>query len=335
MLLVKRMLSKFYKNINATFVIHSEFETIVGNDVVSAKGISGRGVLARLRESISYNGIYYALRSIAIILKEKFLSKLEKILMNYLFYMSGDAFHTKKSIEYRCDRRFKHIVYGRHAKEYANKFIDINKKYVYFIDLPIFMKSIVGVCDNKFVKFAVFGFGDMDIVHKIGKKIEEISPWNQYEIRNIGSCGVVANYIYCATMCGPHGRFMDRDKMDWCAEDIDMFVISNEMNRYRLSSSGSVLEAISHVKPIIHLDNNCSNYFNKPDLPIGIKCRDIEEMATKMVDIIENYEAYRGKLEEFRNNILVLRDRIRVENQLQDIRAAFTFDDSEEGASHQ
>lgn len=72
-------------------------------------------------------------------------------------------------------------------------------------------------------------------------------------------------------------------------------------------------------------------YFSKEakELPIGMRCETLDEMADKMVEVIENYENYAEDLERFRSNIRVLRQKTGVESQLAAIRDALTFEKKE------
>jgi hypothetical protein len=116
---------------------------------------------------------------------------------------------------------------------------------------------------------------------------------------------------------------LKRDEMEAQAVDIDAFLILYDKTRYRLSCSGSILESISMVKPIVHFDNDCINEFNRAEMPIGIRCYSFDEYVNQLVDIIENYDDYRARLNEFRSNILKQRDKLAIDQSLPQLREAF------------
>jgi hypothetical protein len=126
--------------------------------------------------------------------------------------------------------------------------------------------------------------------------------------------------------CVSPGRQMYRWEMEQYTPDIDIFLSFYEKDRYQLSCSASALEAISYIKPILHLDNDTMNYFNKPEAPIGYLCANLEAFVEKMVDIINNYSAYKSELQTFRNNILKLREENSMERLAPKIKQSFTFE---------
>ncbi len=114
--------------------------------------------------------------------------------------------------------------------------------------------------------------------------------------------------------------------MEKYVQDIDIFLIIYDKSRYRLSCSGSILEALSYTKPILHLSNDSVNYFNRQEAPIGFCCDDLEELANKMVEIIDNYSSYEDELQGFRDNIINLRAELSMEKLAPMIKNSFTFD---------
>jgi hypothetical protein len=76
----------------------------------------------------------------------------------------------------------------------------------------------------------------------------------------------------------------------------------------------------------LHLSNDAVNYFDTRENPVGICCGDLEELADKMADIINNYSSYRGNLRIYRENILALREQISIAKSVPTIKNCFTFD---------
>lgn len=126
-------------------------------------------------------------------------------------------------------------------------------------------------------------------------------------------------------VCPSPGKVLDRSDMEKYAKDIDMFLILYDISRYRLSCSGTILESLSYIKPILHFNNDCINHFNKHENPIGICCNSLDEFVCKMEDIIENYDEYIHKFQTFRKNILELRKECAIENSLTQLKDSFTW----------
>jgi hypothetical protein len=113
--------------------------------------------------------------------------------------------------------------------------------------------------------------------------------------------------------------------MERQAMDIDVFLILYDKSRYRLSCSGSMLESLSMIKPIVHLENDCINQFNTTINPIGICCYSLDEYVGKLVDIIENYDSYQITFANFRKNIMKLRDECGIDKSVPQIRESFNW----------
>src|SRR5690606_8586265 len=119
------------------------------------------------------------------------------------------------------------------------------------------------------------------------------------------------------------GRPLTRQYMEELAEDIDVFLIMYGSNRYRLSCSGAILEALSYRKPIIHLGNECIDFFNQRNCPIGFRCNNINEFVDVMEDLIINYSDRKAVLSDFRDNIDELRGAYSIEASKDKIRESF------------
>lgn len=121
-------------------------------------------------------------------------------------------------------------------------------------------------------------------------------------------------YGFSNMTCPSPGKKLTRQDMEHHAEDVDIFMILYDKSRYRLSCTGSIMESLSYIKPVLHFDNDCINTFNTPELPIGFKCNTLEDFVFKMVDIINNYEAYQKTLNIFEDSIIILREKYDIKN---------------------
>jgi hypothetical protein len=191
--------------------------------------------------------------------------------------------------------------------------------------MPIVFAEPMPPAQNEFVKFAVFGYGDSAMLYKANLLLSQKKITSPYEIRMISMDSRGTEGFPNVHRVSP-GKVMPRSGMEKYARDIDIFLILYDKSRYRLSCSGSILEAISYSKPILHLNNDAVNYFDKQENPIGICCDDLEELADKMCDIINHYPAYSADLITYRENIKHLRDEISIEKLVPAIKSSFTFD---------
>jgi hypothetical protein len=158
------------------------------------------------------------------------------------------------------------------------------------------------------------------IVEKLS--LREIN--NKYEIRIIGMDNSELS-MYKQINCPSPGKRLSREDMEKYAEDIDMFLILYDQSLYRVSCSGSIMESLSYQKPILHFNNDCINYFNNNNSPIGIRVNSIDDFVNTMIFEIENYENFKDKDKIFQKNILTLRDKYKIENSINELYKSFTW----------
>jgi hypothetical protein len=228
----------------------------------------------------------------------------------------------KKMMEWKHSEDFRYIALSPHILRSAIKYIDVKKYNIHTIVLPTNFVKITEAPSNEYVKFATFGYGDSLVLYNIAYALQQKKISRNYEIRIIGMDNRGAEGFVNVT-CQSPGMVLKRDEMEAQAVDIDAFLILYDKTRYRLSCSGSILESISMVKPIVHFDNDCINEFNRAEMPIGIRCYSFDEYVNQLVDIIENYDDYRARLNEFRSNILKQRDKLAIDQSLPQLREAF------------
>jgi len=121
------------------------------------------------------------------------------------------------------------------------------------------------------------------------------------------------------------GKVLTREEMETAAEDVDVFLNLYDDSRHSLGCSLSIFEALSHVKPVLHLSNPGYNYFNKTLKPIGYKVDDIVAFVNKLSEMIEKYQIYRNKFRKIRHNILEYRREYNVCNNLNKLRESINF----------
>jgi hypothetical protein len=190
--------------------------------------------------------------------------------------------------------------------------------------LPTIFAEPFDMPGNSYPKFATFGYGNPAMLQKVLIELGKRKISKPYEIRVIGMDASGTDgfqNVYCPSP----GKRLERREMEKYARDIDIFLILYENDQYRLSCSNSILEALSYMKPVIHLDNDCINTFNLKERPIGICCHSVEELVLTMEDIIDNYQERLQLFNIFRNNILPMRNKVSIENSVQNIYSCFTW----------
>ena len=115
--------------------------------------------------------------------------------------------------------------------------------------------------------------------------------------------------------------------MEELAQDIDAFLILYEPHRYRLSCSGSIVEALSMHKPIFYLENECIRAFDHiPDVPLGISAPNVSQLAEHMSRFIENYPTHQSELLQFREYIEHVRQAVDITHRLEEFSHYLNFD---------
>jgi len=318
-----------YKNIKCTSVLHGSFEQIRFTQYTEipilqpapAKSIN-QNVSQKIR-SVNYMELP---SKILKVLKSRINKWINVFIITKYQLMFLKIFHVPKILMYRHSNHFKYIALSPHILNNARNYLNIEFLNIYAITMPmIFIRQNVNI-HNQYIKFAIFGYGDSYSLSQISGKLSEKKIGNQYEIRIIGMDARGTNdnpNIWCVSP----GRVLNRSEMEKFVDDIDIFLILYKKDRYQLGCSASILEAISYIKPILHFDNDCINYFNKPDSPIGFQCESLEAYVDKMVELINNYPEYLTCLELFRKNIITLRNKVAINNNLDQLRESFSFVD--------
>ncbi len=321
-LLLIKLLKKlnFYSNLKFALVLHGGFEGIANDS-------------SRYKMVLPIN-------SFPVVIKSDLIRKLTKTnfkkLPSLLFrktiekitsvsgYKKIKLLSIKKVIEMWNSDDYHYIALSPHVVSNAARYINTNTLKIYSLILPTNFSAPNENVKNTYVKFATFGFSDSLVLFNVADLLSKRAVTKPYEIRVIGmddrGAAGFSNIISTS-----EGKVLSRERMEFLAKDIDAFLILYDKSRYRLSCSGSILESLSLTKPIIHFDNDCINYFNKEELPIGYCCSGLNEYVDKLVDIIENYDHYHGQFKSFRKNIAKLREDYDVERFLPQLRASFSW----------
>lgn len=312
-----------YKNINCTFVLHGEMEDIAN------KKYKEPYVPIIMGRSVAKNYYYMFLRYIkhpeffGRLLSSIFLFPIKKIYLIYTRFFK-ENFRTKKIMEWKHSKQYHYISLSPHITKNASKFLNVVKLNIYTIVMPIIFAKPIMQSKNKYAKFAVFGYGDSAQMYKMLNLLSKRKIKKKYEIKIISMDGRGTEEFANIKHIGG-GKVLTRKEMEKAAEDVDIFINLYDKDRHKFGCSLSIFEALSYLKPVLHLSNPGYNYFNKRVKPIGYRCQNLKEFVDKMQDIIENYPIYKKRLGYFRKNILILRKRYDIENNLDKLMVSFTF----------
>lgn len=309
-----------YSGLKFNFVLHGNFETIAEDSNTYRMDLP----LSTLPASAKMN-FTKRLRKIGLKnLPEIVFQKVTQIIFDALARGNDGFLSVKNLMTIWHTDDYRYIALSPHAASNAKKYIDTETIKFFSVILPTNFVKAKPFSKNSYVKFATFGFGDSLVMYNVANMLSQRRISRPYEIRIIGmdSRGTESFPNVIPTS---EGRRLERQHMEFLAEDIDAFLILYDKSRYRLTCSGSILESLSLVKPVIHFDNDCINYFNKEALPIGYKCNNLVEYIDKLVDIIENYDSYHNQFESFRRNIEILRKDCSVAEYAPQLRVSFSW----------
>jgi hypothetical protein len=307
-----------FKQMKFSFVLHGDFENIADPSDIKPQmqvQLQKKSVSRRIK-SIKLKEIPFKLLA-----RVKYLPQ-KRILKRRSAFSKKYAIKDIMLFEHSPD--FRYLALSPYILTNAAKYINVVELNLHAINFPTVFAPISDQPENEYVKFAVFGYGNSAMLQRVlsclaNKKVEK-----NYEIRIIGMDNRGTEGFEKVT-CPSPGKPLTRFEMEEYAEDIDIFLILYDEYRYRLSCSGSIIESLSYMKPIIHFENDCINYFNKTESSMGISCNSVEEYARIMEDIINNYQEYRIRFNEFRTNILQKRNMMSIENSAHHIRDYFTW----------
>ena len=313
-----------YKEMKFTFVLHGSFDN-VANEFDKPNGISLPIKRMENKHLIQIKYTFQMLSQLGII--EAFKTLVSNFISRFVIpwhSISKRIYTDRKMLLWKHSSDYRYIVLSDHIIKNAKKYVDTDKLNISTVIHPAIFKEALSQTNNKYAKFAIFGYGNPLVLHNILVQLSEKNLKNNYEIRIIGMDNRGTSEFQTVT-CPSPGKRLDRTEMEKYAEDIDAFLILYDKTRYRLSCTGSIIESLSYTKPIIHFDNDCINAFNRTDNPIGIRCNSLEEFVNKMTDIIENYNSYSLEFQSYRNNILKLRNECSIENSVNTLKESFTW----------
>lgn len=306
-----------YKDICCTFVLHGELEDIANKSYIEPYEPVIKSNFNFFQNIIKHPGVLYLYLKLILTFPYNFIS-------NRYSQIFKKMFRTKEMMLWKHSNQYKYISMSPHVTKNAQKCLDT--KYLNFqtIILPIVFNKPSPTPKNKYIKFAVFGYGDSSQMQKMLTLLSRKEIKNKYEIKIISMDSRGTEGFPNITRYSK-GKVLTREEMEKAVVDVDVFINLYDKSRHKFGCSLSILECFSYLKPVLHLSNDGYNYFNNPKKPIGYRCENLDEFTDKMVDMIENYERYKKPLNQFRKNMLEYRREYDIKNNLELLRKSLSF----------
>ena len=305
----------YFNQFNFYLVLHGSFEDI-NNGVLNSKSnqILKYNTLPKKSTLKKFKNIN--LNKIIALIKKYF--QFNRVSIFKYFFLK--KFNTKTLFDWKHDKKnITYIAISEHVLHNAKKILNtniINIKYHFY---PNVFSNKIYKPENKSIKFAVFGYGDPLVLYNIAKILEnaQINDSN-FEIRIIGMDNTITEFFYFITNPS-NGSTLKRTEMELLVDDIDIFLILYSNQKYMLSCSATILEAISYNKPIIHFKNDCISQFNSDFCKIGYEVNSINEFSDIMVNCINNYPKIKNDLNYFSKNISFLKRKYSIDNNYKNL----------------
>lgn len=300
----------FKINANKIFVQHGELESLLNpiTPKFNLLDIPKRSLVSKIRK-VNFNTLKNFI--------SKFLVKLDPIYWILKKVPYGEI------LQKRHNSSFRYILISDHIIKNLSKILNPNKFNFYTVSYPQIQKNIKNFnsSNNEFPKFAVLGYGDSRMLYNLNVNIKKVISKEKFEIRIIGMDNRgIENFAWVT--CPKKGKTLTRADIKNYLYDIDYLLILYTEERYRLSCSASIIEAISYGKPIIHLKNDCISYFND-ELKIGYEETNIESITKRILSISKNYSSELSNKKFFQKNIKIKRQFNSPKHQLEDFKNIF------------
>ena len=329
-LILKRLLKrKCYQEITCCFVMHGDLDNLI-SPKHKLKEVAGTYF-----ESQQVAGTYLSLKS-----------KVRYIWKHRQTYFTPQIDFKKHLLSYHSSQ-VRYIVLAPHIIPLLLKYVDPNYLSFHYLPHPAVFNplqaftssltsdSVLSSKPSGKLKCAVFGYGNPSMLLQLNQELAK--QWkaqtkkdcayhlndleNHLEIRIIGS-----NQQGTETFPWIHSpikkRTLSRLEMEQLAQDIDFFLILYESHRYRLSCSGSIIEALSYQKPVLFLDNPCIQAFNPTAYPIGQNFDTIQSLASSLINYVKRPKQSASELEEFKRNMVRYRPLVDIRTNISKLKIA-------------
>lgn len=268
------------------------------------------------------NNTYFSLITLSLIsiLKRNKLyilchSELENIHIKwngYINYIYGIYLR----ICFKCipfNRHFHFIVLGDNMKKYISTIISSNNaKRFYSIDHPYIREQVstplLSTKNNDFIKIGIIslikkGRG----LNNLNKLLSQKLPENIkiFPISKISGSYNDIHQIIDKTL-NPNNELLPSELYLSNIQKMDYILMLYDTNGYKLTASGSILEAIWNEKPIIALSNEYFKYLFDKYGEMGVLCSTIEELHKTITEFnnIPNKETWIKNMQKVKNILL-------------------------------
>jgi glycosyltransferase involved in cell wall biosynthesis len=179
------------------------------------------------------------------------------------------------------------------------------------IPLPVIMRNMNLAPIKKKIIFGVIGYGLPQAFLKLLTLLDRMRISDDYEIRLIGmqpSLTLFKKYSnVVVSIPSTNHNILTRSEIERDIEDVNIQIILYPNNSYQLSQSLSIFEAIRYMKPVLHINNPCINFYNNSKKPIGLMCQSLEDMARTIKKLVEDKNYTFNLLKLFKYNLISVR----------------------------
>lgn len=310
-----------YRSIHCAMVLHGEFEDIADDRIASSVAPAPVPSVITKAKALRMSQVP---RSAWRYVRGRVASGWSRMAGATLLRL----FPLRRMLYWRRGPRVRYIALSEHIVRNAHRYVDVDALGIRTVVMPITYAPIHPAPGNAIARFAIFGYGDSAMLHAVLSRLaQRLPPEAPFEVRIIGMDDRGTEGFRHVTTPSK-GVPLDRARMEALALDIDMFLSLYTSERYRLSCSGSIFEAISNVKPMLHFRNECIDAYDRPGEPIGFRAEDIEDYAAEMAKIVTDYPAFLERAAEYRANLLRLREEHSMDRAAASLREALTWKQS-------
>ena len=219
-------------------------------------------------------------------------------------------FHFRNALTYAESDNVKYLTLSPYITSNLIRFTRMNEgKFVNFHMPYLFSRNYI-VSQNPHLILGILGKGYTSKLRELALQLNRISEVGKYEIKVISNntCGLenIPN-INCVSP----GKRLSRQEIDFHVRDVDYVLFLYDANSYELSASGALFDAISYEKPIVYLNNNFIQFYDRLAGGMGIRCSDLDQMKSLIAEIIRNYHD-RSRYLVMVHNTQVLKETINI-----------------------
>ena len=219
---------------------------------------------------------------------------------------------------WRNTDRLKYLLLGSSIQKQLTFLFPRIESRIRSIDLPYFYKEpdeYIPKKDN-IIRFGSFGVGHRgkgtDLFFKMADEIYHKKTRYQHKfvlIGHINDRGIRDLSSDFVDVPSPDTPLVRKD-FDLLARNVDYAIFLYMPTSYRLTASGALFDAFSHLKPVIALRNPFFEYYFETMGDIGYLCDSYDEIKEVVIEILENgvTERYMNQ----RDNILRGREQINI-----------------------